>query len=53
MEKLNVVIAEDNERILQILDDLLSSDEEIEVVGKAKMVKRQLMLLLNRNLMLH
>lgn len=36
MEKLNVVIAEDNERILQILDDLLSSDEEIEVVGKAK-----------------
>lgn len=53
MEKLNVVIAEDNERILQILDDLLSSDEEIEVVGKAKMVKRQLMLLPNRNLMLH
>lgn len=36
MEKLNVVIAEDNERILQILDDLLSSDEDIEVVGKAK-----------------
>ncbi len=36
MEKLDVVIAEDNERILQILDDLLSSDEEIQVVGKAK-----------------
>src|SRR5574344_873667 len=36
MDKLDVVIAEDNERILQLLDDLLSNDEEIEVVGKAK-----------------
>lgn len=36
MDKLDVVIVEDNERILQMLDDILSSDEEIEVVGKAK-----------------
>lgn len=36
MDKLDVVIVEDNERILQMLDDILSSDEEISVVGKAK-----------------
>ena len=36
MEKLDVVIVEDNERILQLLDDILSSDDEIDVVGKAK-----------------
>lgn len=36
MEKLNIAIADDNERIVQLLDDILSSDDEIEVVGKAK-----------------
>ncbi len=36
MEKLNVAIADDNERILQLLDDVLSTQEDIEVVGKAK-----------------
>lgn len=36
MEKLDVVIADDNERIVQLLDDILNSDEEIDVVGKAK-----------------
>ena len=36
MEKLNVAIADDNERILQILDDLLSTQDDIEVVGRAK-----------------
>jgi two-component system response regulator (stage 0 sporulation protein A) len=36
MEKLNVAIADDNERILQLLDDLLSTQDDIEVVGKAK-----------------
>ena len=34
--KLNVVVADDNERIVSLLSDLLSSDEEISVVGKAK-----------------
>lgn len=34
--KLNVAIADDNERIVRILDDLLGEDEEISVVGKAK-----------------
>lgn len=36
MEKLNVAIADDNERILQLLDDLLNTQDDIEVVGKAK-----------------
>ncbi len=36
MEKIEVVIADDNERILQIVEDVLGGDEEIEIVGKAK-----------------
>ncbi|MFQ9511069.1 MAG: sporulation transcription factor Spo0A [Lachnospiraceae bacterium] len=36
MTKLNVAIADDNERILTLLDDLLKADEEINVVGTAK-----------------
>ncbi|MBD5136196.1 MAG: sporulation transcription factor Spo0A [Lachnospiraceae bacterium] len=36
MERLNVAIADDNERILQLLGDILGNDEEINVVGKAK-----------------
>lgn len=35
-EKLDVVIADDNERILQLLNDILSNDDEIEVVGMAR-----------------
>lgn len=34
--KLNVVVADDNERIVTLLSDLLSSDKDISVVGKAK-----------------
>lgn len=36
MDKIKVVIADDNERILQLLEDILSNDEEISIVGKAK-----------------
>lgn len=36
MDTLNVAIADDNERILQLLGDILESDSEINVVGKAK-----------------
>ena len=35
MEKLNVAIADDNERILDLLDNIVSNDKELEVVGKA------------------
>lgn len=35
-EKLRVLIADDNERIVQLLTDILQSDEEIDVCGCAK-----------------
>jgi len=36
MGKLNVAIADDNERMLGLLGDIIRSDEECEVVGTAK-----------------
>lgn len=36
MSKLNVAIADDNERMLRLLGDIIRSDEELEVVGMAK-----------------
>lgn len=33
---INVAIADDNERIVKILEDMLGSDNEINIVGKAK-----------------
>lgn len=36
MEHLNVAIADDNERILDMLDTIISADKELDVVGKAK-----------------
>lgn len=35
MEKLNVAIADDNERIVDLLDHIISNDSELQVVGKA------------------
>lgn len=35
MDRLNIAIADDNERILELLDEIISSDDELEVVGKA------------------
>ena len=35
MEKLNVAIADDNERMLELLDEIISQDQELEIVGKA------------------
>lgn len=35
MEKLNIAIADDNERMVQLLDRIVSGDDELEVVGKA------------------
>ncbi|SDG74242.1 sporulation transcription factor Spo0A [Marvinbryantia formatexigens] len=35
MEKLHVAIADDNERMVQLLDSIVSSDKDLEVVGKA------------------
>ena len=36
MSKLNVAIADDNERILRLLGEIVSEDEELQVVGTAK-----------------
>lgn len=36
MEKLNVAIADDNERMLRLLGDIIGSDEELNVIGTAK-----------------
>lgn len=35
MERLNVAIADDNDRILELLGEIISSDKELELVGKA------------------
>ena len=35
MGNLNVAIADDNERILELLDEIISTDNELTVVGKA------------------
>jgi two-component system response regulator (stage 0 sporulation protein A) len=36
MEKLNVAIADDNERMLRLLGDIVDSDDELSVIGTAK-----------------
>lgn len=36
MEKLNVAIADDNERMLRLLGDIIESDEELNVIGVAR-----------------
>lgn len=36
MEKLKCAIADDNERMLRLLNEIVSQDEELEVVGTAK-----------------
>lgn len=36
MSKLNVAIADDNERIVRLLGEIVSDDEELQVVGTAK-----------------
>ena len=36
MNKLNVAIADDNERMVRLLENLVSGDEELQVIGTAK-----------------
>ena len=36
MEKLNVAIADDNEKMLQVLGNIVRSDSELQVIGTAK-----------------
>lgn len=36
MEHLSVAIADDNQKILDMLDEIISTDKELDLVGKAK-----------------
>lgn len=36
MEQVNVAIADDNERILDLLEEIINMDKELHVVGKQK-----------------
>ncbi|MDN0061493.1 sporulation transcription factor Spo0A, partial [Mediterraneibacter glycyrrhizinilyticus] len=36
MEHLRVAIADDNQKILDVLDEIISTDKELDLVGKAK-----------------
>ena len=36
MEQLTVAIADDNEKMLNMLEEIISIDKELSVVGKAK-----------------
>ena len=36
MERLSVAIVDDNQRILDMLDDIIQTDKELDLVGKAK-----------------
>ena len=36
MEKLNVAIADDNERMLNLLSTIVRSDKDLEIVGTAQ-----------------
>lgn len=40
MEHLSVAIADDNQRILDMLDDIIQTDKELDLVGKAKKWRR-------------
>jgi len=35
MDQVNVAIADDNERMLELLGNIISSDKELSLVGKA------------------
>ena len=40
MEAIRVAIADDNERILELLDEIIRSDNELKLVGKASTTEK-------------
>ena len=40
MEHLKIAIADDNQKILDLLDRVIGMEKDMNLVGKAKMVKR-------------
>lgn len=35
INKINIAIADDNDRVVELLDEIISSDDELQVIGKA------------------
>ena len=48
MEQVNVAIADDNERILDLLEEIINMDKELHVVGKAKNVEDMSQIIRNK-----
>ena len=40
MEHLRVAIADDNQKVLDVLDEIISTDKELDLVGKAKTARK-------------
>ena len=52
MTKINVAIVDDNEKMVSLLDAILQTDKNIEVIGRGTMVFRHWTLLRIRSRML-
>ena len=48
MDKLNVAIADDNEKMVEVLGKMIENDKELELVGKAHNGEEFLILLCRR-----
>lgn len=42
MDKIRVAIVDDNDKMVEMMDEYLGSDDEINVIGRAKMEKKHL-----------
>lgn len=49
MEKLNVAIADDNEKMVEVLGQIIEEDKDLELVGKAHNEKKSVTLYVKRN----
>ena len=41
MEKLNVAIADDNEKMVEVLSKIIDQDEELKLVGKSDIMEKK------------
>lgn len=49
MEKLNVAIADDNEKMVEVLGQIIEEDKDLELVGKAHNGEEIVILYVKRN----
>ena len=52
MEKLNVAVADDNEKMVEVLGQIIEEDKDLELVGKRIMEKKSVILYAKKNRML-